>query len=75
MIKNEQDEQNIKILEDNNINNTHPQTENNIRQGISNPVISNQENIQNNISSLDSQQNNQPTNPLKKKEKNERRIR
>ena len=77
-VQKEQEEQNNKIIEDNNVNNIPPQIENNIPQeienkGISNEVISNQiipnqENIQNNIYPLNSQQNNIPTNPLKKKE-------
>ena len=61
-VQKEQEEQNNKIIEDNNINDI-PQIENNIPQ-----EIPNQENIQNNICPLNSQQNNIPANPLKKKE-------
>jgi hypothetical protein len=66
-VQKEQEEQNNKIIEDNNINDI-PQIENNIPQEIPNQELLNQENIQNNICTLNSQQNNIPTNPLKKKE-------
>ena len=63
-VQKEQEEQDNKIIEDKNIN--PPQIENNIPQEISNQI--NQENNLKNNSPLNSQQNNIPTNPLKKKE-------
>ena len=64
-VQKEQEEQRNKNIEENNINNI-PQANVNILQ--ENPNQINQENTQNNICPLNSQQNNVPINPLKKKE-------
>ena len=64
-VQKEQEEQRNKNIKENNINNI-PQANVNILQ--ENPNQINQENTQNNICPLNSQQNNIPTNPLKKKE-------
>ena len=61
----EQEEQRNKNIEEKNTNNI-PQINNNIIQEIPNQI--NQENTINNICPLNPQQNNVPTNPLKKKE-------